>query len=224
LLFTFSGCKPHEVKEVRESFPNKQDHIVRYYKDEKHNKLNYRKEVFYQNGKKDYVGEIVNGEKSGIWIWWYENGQKKDQCKYDAGYYIDTVYHWYENGNLRQLEIMLVKSKRTDSCSACDGTIIRYNKDGSLSERSTRVDGKLEGFSIHYDNGNYRSRTYKNDTLNGPAVEYYKNTDSTEESTVRGDYKNGKEDGLWKVFLKDSILYKTIVYKEGMNIRNIMAK
>lgn len=218
-LFMFFSCKNTEVKKVIESYTNGQEKLVRYYKSKK-DTLNYREEKFYSTGEREYVGHIISNEKEdGVWIWWYKNGKKKDQCKYHYGINIDTIYHWYDNGQLQQLEIVNDQRKRTDTCCSCNGTIIRYNEYGKLIEQFTNIDGKRNGIVIRYVNGNYRMETYKNDTLNGPTIEKYYKSDSTEIITIKGQYKNGKETGLWKRY-KDSVLTGTLEYDNGKIIKS----
>ena len=198
-----------------EKYENGQEKLVRYYKANT-DTLNYREEKFYVTGERESIGQIVSTEKEdGVWIWWYKNGMKKDQCKYSHGINVDTIYHWYENGQLRQLEIINDHGKRTDNCCNCNGTIIRYNEDGKLIEQFTNIDGKRNGVVIRYVKGNYRMETYKNDTLNGPTIEHYDMTDTTQNTTIKGQYKNGKETGIWKWYNKDSGMIRTLVYDNG---------
>jgi antitoxin component YwqK of YwqJK toxin-antitoxin module len=119
-LFITLGCKQSESRKVYYTFPNGQAGQVRYY-DNPDDSLTHRKEVFYSNGAKGYVGKFANGKKNGVWIWWYSNGNKKDQCKYADGFEVDTIYHWYKNGIIQQIEIIGEGKRGADSC-ICNGT------------------------------------------------------------------------------------------------------
>lgn len=208
------GCGHTEIKKVVSTYKNGKPKIV-YYLPDKDDTLTYRKEVFFESGKQDYIGHIVKGIKDGIWIWWYENGNKKDQCKYVDGFYVDTVYHWYESGKLRQIEIVAGRTVRTDGCCYCNGTIIRYYENGKTKEKFTSFDDKFQGTYESYDeDGCWRIQTYLDDTLDGPTTEYY--IDSGKVIIIVGQYDKGKETGLWKWFDKDSILYQTAIYDNGV--------
>ena len=230
------GCKQPEIKKIVSSYKNGNPEIVTYFP-KKDDSLTYRKEFFYESGKQSYIGNIIQGKKDGIWTWWYENGNKKDQCKYVDGFYVDTVYHWYENGQLQQIEIVAGRAVRADDCCNCNGTIIRYDENGKQTEVFTSLNDKLEGVSktINKDgsykmetysndklegvsktinkDGSYKMRTYSNDTLEGATIEY--KLDSAKDIVV-GQYQKGKETGMWKCFDKDSVLYHTIIYVNGV--------
>jgi antitoxin component YwqK of YwqJK toxin-antitoxin module len=214
-LSIFFGCGQTETKKIVSTYKSGKPEIIYYFPDEG-DTLTYRTEVFYESGKPDYVGHIVKGTKDGVWTWWHENGNKKDQCKYVDGFYVDTVYHWYENGQIQQVEIVAGRTVRTDGCCNCNGTIIRNYENGKLKERFTSLDDKFQGtYESHKKDGSWVIKTYRNDSLWGPTIEY--NIDSSKKVTiVVGQYENGKETGLWKWFDKDSTLYQTAIYENGV--------
>lgn len=208
------GCR-QEVEKITESFPDGKPKVIFIYANEK-DTLNYQKKVLYNSGKLDYLGQIRNQKKDGVWIWWYENGKKKDQCKYSAGLYVDTVYHWYESGQLKQLEILPITNTANAKCDVCNGTIIRFFENGKLKERFTSNNGVIEGeYLTIEENGAWNKKTYRNDSLNGPTLEH--NIDSLGNVTiVTGQYKNDKETGYWRWFDKDSVLVQTTHYDNGI--------
>lgn len=213
-LSILCGCGHTETKKIVSTYKNGKPKIINYLPD-KDDTLTYRKEVFYESGKKNYIGYIAKGTKNRIWTWWYENGNKKDQCKYADGFYIDTVYHWYESGKLKQIEIIAGRTISTDGCCSCNGTIIRYYKNGKLKEKFTSLDDKIQGTYESYDeDGSWKIKTYRNDTLDGLTTEHL--MDSAKVIIAVGQYKKGKETGLWKWFDKDSILYQTAIYYNGV--------
>jgi antitoxin component YwqK of YwqJK toxin-antitoxin module len=189
LVFIIIGCKRAETKKIFFTFPNGQAGQVRYYPNPE-DTLTYRKEVFYSNGAKAYIGEIANGKKNSAWIWWYPNGKRKDQCKYDGGIVVDTVYHWYENGAIQQIEVVQKGKHVTDSCNECDGTIIWYYENGRPKEMFTNLDG------IQQDTA---KRWYENGQ-----IEWY------------SYYKNGKEDGLSESFYSNGQKEKSCKLVNGL--------
>ncbi len=213
LLSIVFGCSLTETKKIISKYTNGKPKMVYYYP-VKDDTLTYRKEFFYASGKINYTGQILDGSKNGIWTWWYENGNRKDKCKYKNGFYIDTVYHWFENGNIKQLEIVSSKKVRTDGCCECDGTIIRFFENGQMKEKFHSLNNQIQGTYTSYEkNGNWKIRTYRNDTLNGPSTEYIKENGKI--IKVYGQYKNGNEVGLWKWFNDKNTLYQSATFEDG---------
>ena len=136
---------------------------MRYYKS-KSDTSTFRKEVFYSSGKKGYVGQINKGKKNGLWIWWYSNGTKKDQCLFKDGVYLDTVFHWKDDGILYQIEIVTDQKVLENECCNCNGRIIRYYDNGKKKEEFTNIKDQFEGFAYKWDSlGNLTHKTlYKN--------------------------------------------------------------
>jgi hypothetical protein len=54
---------------------------------------------WYENGQKKEEVTFKFGEKDGKWTFWYENGQKEWEETFKAGELIDLKY-WDEDGNL----------------------------------------------------------------------------------------------------------------------------
>lgn len=143
-------------------------------------------------------------------VWWLVPGM------YSAGLYVDTVYHWYESGQLKQLEILPITNTANAKCDVCNGTIIRFFENGKLKERFTSNNGVIEGeYLTIEENGAWNKKTYRNDSLNGPTLEH--NIDSLGNVIiVTGQYKNDKETGYWRWFDKDSVLVQTTHYDNGI--------
>ena len=169
ILLSFFSCKHAETKKIFYTFPNGQIGEIRYYELDS-DTTTFRKEVFYNNGSKGYVGRINKGKKDGEWTWWYPNGMIKDLCKYNNGVYIDTVFHWKENGKLFQIEIVDGHNVLENECCNCNGTIIRYYENGTKKEQFTNIHDQFEGPSYYWDSlGNLISTTfYKNNKAVSP--------------------------------------------------------
>jgi antitoxin component YwqK of YwqJK toxin-antitoxin module len=215
LLFFFS-CGQTEVKKIVSKHKNGEPHIVNYYSDND-DTLSYRKEVFYESGKQEYIGHIINRTKEGVWTWWYENENKKDQCKYVNGIETDTIFHWYKNGKIKQLDILLQgKSNSENPCTVCCNiATTKYYDNGKTKEKYTVVDDKFQGTFVSYkENGSWYLKNYKNNSLWGATTEHL--IDSNETIIVVGQYEDGKEIGNWKWFDKDSSLTQTVTYIDGI--------
>lgn len=211
LLFLL-GCKHPGTRRIASTFLNGRVAEYRYYNDPD-DTFTYRKEAFYNNGAKGYIGKVVKGKKSGLWIWWYPNGIKKDQCKYADGFEIDTVYHWYETGVMKQIEIVYPGKHMVDSCGGCNATIIRYYENGNKKEMFTKIDEIPQDSSEHwYENGQLETYTfYKDGKEEGISESFYSNGQKSDS----GRLVNGLMDG--KVVQWDSLgkITSTTNYKMG---------
>ena len=188
-FFILCSCGQTETKNIISTFKNGRPEIVKYFPD-KNDTLTYRKEVFYESGKQDYIGYLDSGTKDSVWTWWYENGNKKDQCKYVDGYYVDTVYHWYESGQLKQIEVVAGRTVRTDGCCNCNGTIIRYYENGKPKELFTNINDIYQDTAkTWYENGQ---------------LEWY------------AFYKNGKEEGLSETYYSNGKMEKSGTLQNGL--------
>ena len=240
------SCQRKETRKVIQFFANGRPQFVNYYLDFTDTST-YRREVLFENGKKEYVGEIVNGQKEGEWTWWYSNGNKKDKCKYTNGKEIDTIFHWYENGKLKKLEILKPRNEHsTSNCTlCCNATFLCYYENGVLNEKFSKVndefedssktwssDGKLQEEGVFKNNkkegrwkffssnGDITLRDFKNGLKNGYSLEIL--SDSTGTQIIKGQYLSDLETGLWKWYTKDSILKQTVNYENGKTIGELV--
>jgi len=54
----------------------------------------------YENNILTSIGEYKDGEKEGIWEFWYDNGEKMEEGNYRSGLKIGTWVNWYQDGEL----------------------------------------------------------------------------------------------------------------------------
>jgi antitoxin component YwqK of YwqJK toxin-antitoxin module len=192
LLFCLLGCQEH--KKVVSKYKNGNPEIVLHY--DGSDTSTYKKEAFFESGKLEYVGNVVKGTKEGVWIWWYDNGKKKDQCKYLHGVDIDTIFHWYENGNFKRVDILLKgKIDSNASCSVCCNMRSKlYHENGRLEEELNVIDNMIEDTNRHwFDNGKLESISVrKHDILNGLVEQYYSNGQIKRHAIYKDDWEDGK--------------------------------
>jgi len=113
-----------------------------------------------------------------------------------------------------------------DYCFIHSKDTLRY-ADGKPLCITNRMNGKREGAQIwYYENGEYwKIFQFKNDSLNGPWIEYYEVC-----GTVKsfGEYKSNKPIGLWKEFyfnnkIKSEGKYCDIeIIKSDINSENVL--
>ena len=56
---------------------------------------------FYNNGKIKESGHLINGQKDGLWKYWFASGNKKSEENYINGKSNGKWILWYENQNLK---------------------------------------------------------------------------------------------------------------------------
>jgi uncharacterized protein len=214
-LFILVSCGQSEIKKIISTYDNGEPELIFYYKI-KGDTLTYRKERFFKSGQRMYTGDVIKGKKEGVWTWWYADGTIKDRFKYVNEYYVDTIFHYRTNGKLSEMEIVPPHKVKQDSCRGCNETVIGFYENGKIKESYTVIDNKKQGkyLSFHEDGG-WSITNYIDDSLSGPTLEH--NLDSVGNVIiVVGHYKNNKETGYWQWFNKDSVLYQTVHYEDGI--------
>ena len=127
VLFLISrGSGQQIIQEITEKHNDGSIKSITYYK-ETRNKIEKSKELFYfENGQKKEELTVKNNSRQGSYTGWYENGQKRFQGTYkddkDDGLYTT----WYENGQKR-FQGTYKDDKKVD-------VIGRWNEDGSVKK------------------------------------------------------------------------------------------
>jgi len=116
----------------------------------------YLRRKYYESGNLFLEGGIENDKRSGKWIWYWENGNKKDEAFFKSGIYINKRTHWYEIGVLKEVEFISAKGcNEIDdaNCSCVDSTIFYY-PNGKVEEANEAKDGATNGTLLdYYSNG-----------------------------------------------------------------------
>jgi len=61
--------------------------------------------ISYVSGRIEFEGEVKNGLKEGLWIYYYANGQKEMEGMYKDGLKEGTWSYWAENGEQEDQEV-----------------------------------------------------------------------------------------------------------------------
>lgn len=61
--------------------------------------------VSYFNGKSEFEGQIDNGLRVGLWVYYYPSGQKKMEGSYKEGLKDGNWTTWLENGQQEKVEV-----------------------------------------------------------------------------------------------------------------------
>ena len=48
-------------------------------------------------------GEYLDGERNGLWVWYYGNGQKSFEGEFQAGAAVGKHRYWHDNGQMSEI-------------------------------------------------------------------------------------------------------------------------
>lgn len=199
---------------------------------------------YTSEGRKKSEGAFnSNGEREGLWKFYYANGYLNEYNVFDNGVLTDTAAFYLENG-LLSYEVSYKEGK-------IDGAVKVYNNgvlsrilpysEGKMTEglfqqfhpvetidySYTLKDGKAHGeYESYFASGElYRKGSYKEDELDGERLTYFRNGQlSTKENFVEGIlegeyisyYYNGKleEEGSFKEGKKIGV-WKSYYFEGG---------
>ena len=150
------------------------------------------------------VGKYLNGKKEGIHKTWYDNGQLKSFGKFRRGKKEGVNKEWYDGGQLKETWYYL-DGKRVGLCEfSCT-----YPFDWDYIYDVNSIDGKNGVIqSLWYKNGN------PSEELNFQTGEWlYWSEDG--QVLLRGEFKNGKKDGIHKTWFDDGVLKSYEYYNDG---------
>lgn len=202
LLFTACDSR---CEKVIDKYNNQNKKVVHVYPDCEDSTI-YTKKVFHENGNLSSIGEYKNGQKSGNFKRWTEEGVLLESWGMHEGMEHGFVECWYPNG--------VKKREASLEYGLENGVWKDWDKDGNLTLIGHFKNGLKDGKWTYFEsNGTKKIRSYENDTLSGYTYEYL--VDSAETLHVVGQYKDGLETGEWKWFDSDSILYQTLEYSKG---------
>ncbi len=89
------------------------------------------------------LGEYIDGERNGLWLWKYGNDQKAFEGEFQSGIPIGKHKYWYDNGKF--------KMKGPYEGGELNGTWEYYNEDGTIAleiEYEAGVTVKINGQKI----------------------------------------------------------------------------
>lgn len=177
---------------------------------------------YFDDGKKQISGKVMNGEQVGRWTSWYENGNLKEEIIYqNEKYQIENFYFtdgnqlikdgngkyilYYDNGN-KMVEGEIKNGFR-------DGEWYFYFENGVQQVLTTYSQNKQNGFSRGwYESGNpYFEGQLANDEPDGEWTWWHDNGNIQCQATFQANKKEGKQ-----IFWSESgRLIKEEFYKDG---------
>jgi len=125
LAITLVSCTPQPERVVKTSWSETQEKSVAYELEKDGKTIVVKEEQFYEDGTLEYTGEFDdNGERHGLWKYYYPNSQLWSTGTYDHGKMTGKKQVYWEDGTLRY-EGQFKNDVKT-------GTWTFYNADGSV--------------------------------------------------------------------------------------------
>ena len=176
------------------------------------NKIGYW-ENYYKNGKIQTKGNYINGKREGIWEIYFDNGQLYCKCNFKNNYKDGIWEYYWENGQLSSKELYdngefikslpLTESKKLFIPRKLSGENSRWS---DWNKEQPIIDGKRIN---QYD-------------LEGRKEGYWEEYwDPEERSLSKGNYINGKREGIWDSYDLDGNIENRILYKNGKFVKDI---
>ena len=145
-----------------------------------------------------------NGELSGSWIQWFENGKKNEEGIYKQGKKGGAWSAWYENGEKKYLA-KYVNGK-------LDGSYTELDTDGRVVKNIIYDVGEIiSEYHVVRDGTGFTEYHKQNGVLDGVWTRWYANGQKAEE----GIYKDGKRSGNWNSWYKNLKKRYVSQYAEG---------
>ncbi|MDR0971490.1 MAG: hypothetical protein LBM25_03810 [Bacteroidales bacterium] len=216
ILFTFSliiGCKGTN-KEVISTYENGNPKKVYYTKQENGNKIKVKEVMYYENGYIRYEGAFLNGERTGVWMFYFENGT------------LFALADFTNNSNGNNWEVyktdktvIAKKSNKvktisffSDGCLALiriindrdEETEYKFYPSFNISQKALYKNGKYNGEVIAlFNNGRINSKNFFKEGLQDSIYNLYYENGNIQ---VEGQYNKGEKIGVWKYFNEDGSL------------------
>ena len=174
-------------------------------KEERQKKLVLKEGIFityHDNGRIKEKGEYISGRKEGNWKVYNQRGSLINTLNYKKGKLVKTdspdriknFANYHENGRIKEQGITINGNR--------DGEWKFYNSRGKLEKITIYAKGKI----IQQDNPEKMERS----------TEYHENG----RIRAQGLVKNGKKDGVWKLYSSRGKMVKSVTYASGKIIRD----
>ena len=184
----------------------------------------------------DFEGKLIskdkykNGRLDGLAELYHDNSQLNSRLNFKEGREDGLAEFYFENGQLER-KGSYIKGKQ-------DGLWELFYHTGALASKILYKNSKVVLPSIYIDvNGRkivngvieiYRSQYSKSSTMKGPLQErltilegqrillesFYWDGDLH----LKGGFKNGNQDGIWKIYGGEGKLLKTVIWEEGQEL------
>ncbi|MCC5916614.1 MAG: hypothetical protein JJU02_04730 [Cryomorphaceae bacterium] len=109
-VLTLASCSDKDKITIVETHVDGAKRIVYYYPDQTDTTY-YERQFYYPNGQLGSKGYVQNGQLTGPWFWWYENGNPEAHSTYINGKEKDSILCYYESGQISRKLFLIDTSK-----------------------------------------------------------------------------------------------------------------
>lgn len=152
--------------------------------------------ISYVSGKVEFEGEVKNGLKEGLWIYYYANGQKEMEGMYKDGLKEGTWSYWAENGEQEDQAVFKLGNqlghegpRPADHDKSVQPEQTQQPEIARPAEPKPVNWDMLTGGPVKY----YLGRPYT-----GPVVKWYK--EGAKGKYIDGYFTNGYRSGKWTFY------------------------
>lgn len=184
--------------------------------------------TLFENGKVSTLANYKDDKLNGVYQSYHRNQKLKSEGQYLNGHMVGSWAHYYSNGRVER------KGAYDDEGNA-QGEWLYYDAQGILTEKRPFDDAdRRQGPNTHYYNNKLHVvYTYKKGVLTGSV--FYdtagkelgkygsddgsyatRNYFATGQLQSEGNYKKGKEDGVWKYYNRYGKLISEYHYVDGL--------
>lgn len=184
--------------------------------------------IFWPDGSLKSKRNFRNGVLHGTAIEYFSNGDTAMHGRYFNGVQDTVIVFYHENNNISMLYELnadsilniktfsdkgILQSSVNLKHNIPEGAQLHYHSNGTISDSSYFINGKLEGVAIsRYPDGTVKSKmNYENNLLHGEWIEY----SSTGNLIVQKYYSNGKLHGDYESWYGSGILKEKGNYNNG---------
>ncbi|MCS7473285.1 hypothetical protein HX057_05325 [Myroides odoratimimus] len=163
---------------------------------------------FVATGKPEYEGNMKMGKKHGEWIYFSNNGNKREMEVYADNSMTKRVTY-YTSGQVEQ--------ERNFKQGKEDGVSKAFTNEGKMKYERTFVNGKQIGKErslISSNSGDFFITCNYNDKGNKDG-DYSEEWADSKKPKAKGKYLNGQKDGKWTEWTSRGDVKKEETYKNG---------
>jgi len=167
---------------------------------------------YYLSGQVQMTGKyrsIRPDNREGKFTWYYQSGQRQQECEYKNNFLHGLFQEWYENGQLKSRQILHE--------GVFDGPVKTWDMNGTIQMEAQYSKGEKHGYFItYYDNGQMtRKDLYEHGILiegqcynpDGTTTEYFP-------YIVLPQFKGGPPE--LRKFINKNLKYPKTAEKQGL--------
>jgi uncharacterized protein len=171
--------------------------------------------VSYLNGKPEFEGQIENGLRVGLWIYYYPSGQKKMEGTYKEGLKDGNWTSWLDNGQQEKVEVYKYGKLLTNEGAVADSVKdsvavqgVKQKQTQTTGQKEPEKEVKKKPAPVVWENLHGGPVKYLHGVpYTGSVVKYFKNGNLE----LEGYFTAGKRSGKW-TFYKPTGTVKNIRY------------